>query len=160
MEGEAFPVEKQVPAGFAKLQGEDFEYYVQSYSIMIGRNSKKSMVDLDLAGPAGGLKISRNHARIYYDFDAKCFCIDVSLSVFSVTSCLVCETSPHSWVPKTKLLVTTDCHFGMKFVQFLGAGHEAGHVFQYSTVYGVSNHFWEASITVFNVFPTRCKASP
>ncbi|GFZ20110.1 SMAD/FHA domain-containing protein [Actinidia rufa] len=31
-----------VEAGFAKLQGEDFEYYMQTYSIVLGRNSKKS----------------------------------------------------------------------------------------------------------------------
>lgn len=64
-------------AGFAKLQGEDFEYYMQTYSIVLGRNSKKSSVDVDLAGLGGGMNISRQHARIYYDFDRKRFALQV-----------------------------------------------------------------------------------
>lgn len=64
-------------AGFAKLQGEDFEYYMQTYSIVLGRNSKKSSVDVDLAGLGGGMNISRQHARIYYDFDIKRFALEV-----------------------------------------------------------------------------------
>lgn len=64
-------------AGFAKLQGEDFEYYMQTYSIVLGRNSKKSSVDVDLAGLGGGMNISRQHARIFYDFDIKRFALEV-----------------------------------------------------------------------------------
>uniref|UniRef100_A0A1J3IY94 Fork head transcription factor 1 n=1 Tax=Noccaea caerulescens TaxID=107243 RepID=A0A1J3IY94_NOCCA len=74
-----------VEVGFAKLQGEDFEYYMQSYSIMLGRNSKKSTVDVDLSSLGGGMNISRNHARIFYDFTRRRF----SLEVLGKNGCLV-----------------------------------------------------------------------
>ncbi|GBG62646.1 hypothetical protein CBR_g31665 [Chara braunii] len=64
-------------AGFAKLQGEDFEYFMQSYSITLGRNSKKASVDLDLTDKGGGMNISRQHARIFYHFQHKCFELEV-----------------------------------------------------------------------------------
>ncbi|ERN10052.1 hypothetical protein AMTRI_Chr06g172640 [Amborella trichopoda] len=67
----------EVEAGFAKLQGEDFEYYMQTYSIVLGRNSKKSAVDVDLASLGGGMNISRHHARIFYDFQRRRFALDV-----------------------------------------------------------------------------------
>ncbi|KAL8167695.1 hypothetical protein V2J09_009194 [Rumex salicifolius] len=67
----------EVEAGFAKLQGENFEYYMQTYSIVLGRNSKKSTVDVDLSTLGGGMNISRNHARIYYDFQRRRFALDV-----------------------------------------------------------------------------------
>jgi hypothetical protein len=67
----------EVEAGFAKLQGEDFEYYMQTYSIMLGRNSKKSTVDVDLSSLGGGMNISRHHARIFYDFQRRRFALDV-----------------------------------------------------------------------------------
>ncbi|KAJ7189643.1 hypothetical protein O6H91_01G019200 [Diphasiastrum complanatum] len=69
----------EVEAGFAKLQGEDFEYYMQTYSIVLGRNSNTSTiyVDLDLASLGGGKNISRQHARIFYDFDRKRFALEV-----------------------------------------------------------------------------------
>jgi FHA domain len=69
-------VEPLIPA-FAKLQGEDFEYYMRKYSIMLGRNSRKTFVDLDLRNHGGGLSISRHHARIYYDFNFRCFAVEV-----------------------------------------------------------------------------------
>ncbi|CAA6659888.1 unnamed protein product [Spirodela intermedia] len=65
-----------VEAGFAKLQGEDFEYYMQTYSILLGRNSKKSTVDVDLASLGGGMNISRVHARIFYDFPRRRFALE------------------------------------------------------------------------------------
>ncbi|XWS76065.1 hypothetical protein CRYUN_Cryun01aG0145500 [Craigia yunnanensis] len=74
-----------VEAGFAKLQGEDFEYYMQTYSIMLGRNSKKSTVDVDLASLGGGMNISRNHARIFFDFTRRRF----ALEVLGKNGCLV-----------------------------------------------------------------------
>ncbi|KAG4188939.1 hypothetical protein ERO13_A08G195500v2, partial [Gossypium hirsutum] len=74
-----------VEAGFAKLQGEDFEYYMETYSIMLGRNSKKSIVDVDLASLGGGMNISRHHARIFYDFALHRFV----LKVFGKNGCLV-----------------------------------------------------------------------
>ena len=74
-----------VEAGFAKLQGEDFEYYMQTYSIILGRNSKKSTVDVDLASLGGGMNISRHHARIFYDFQRRRF----ALEVLGKNGCLV-----------------------------------------------------------------------
>ncbi|CAH2054674.1 unnamed protein product [Thlaspi arvense] len=74
-----------IEVGFAKLQGEDFEYYMQSYSIMLGRNSKKSTVDVDLSSLGGGMNISRNHARIFYDFTRRRF----SLEVLGKNGCFV-----------------------------------------------------------------------
>jgi len=61
---------------------------MQSYSIILGRNSKKAAVDLDLAGvgaagaseadtEVAGRNISRSHARIYYDFPLRCFMLEV-----------------------------------------------------------------------------------
>nr|PNR28914.1 hypothetical protein PHYPA_027606 [Physcomitrium patens] len=67
----------EMDAGFAKLQGEDFEYYMQTYSIVLGRNSKKSSVDVDLAALGGGMNISRQHAKILYDFDRQRFVLEV-----------------------------------------------------------------------------------
>lgn len=63
--------------GFAKLQGQDFEYYMHSYSIVLGRNSKMSLVDVDLRSLGGGMNISRHHARIFYDFTLRCFSLEV-----------------------------------------------------------------------------------
>ncbi|EPS64888.1 hypothetical protein M569_09891, partial [Genlisea aurea] len=74
-----------VEAGFAKLQGEDFEYYMQTYSIILGRNSKKSSVDVDLSSLGGGMNISRHHARIFYDFQRRRF----ALEVLGKNGCLV-----------------------------------------------------------------------
>ncbi|KAK4774744.1 hypothetical protein SAY86_009679 [Trapa natans] len=74
-----------VEAGFAKLQGEDFEYYMQTYSIVLGRNSKKSTVDVDLASLGGGMNISRHHARVFYDFTRRRF----ALEVLGKNGCLV-----------------------------------------------------------------------
>lgn len=75
----------EIEAGFAKLQGEDFEYYMQTYSIILGRNSKKSAVDVDLSSLGGGMNISRHHARIFYDFQRRRF----ALEVLGKNGCLV-----------------------------------------------------------------------
>ena len=66
-----------VEAGFVKLQGEDFEYYMQTYSIILGQNSKKSTVDVDLSSLGGGMNISHHHARIFYDFACRRFALEV-----------------------------------------------------------------------------------
>ncbi|PKU81043.1 FHA domain-containing protein FHA2 [Dendrobium catenatum] len=71
--------------GFAKLQGEDFEYYMQTYSIILGRNSKRAEVDVDLTSLGGGMSISRKHARIFYDFSRRRF----ALEVLGKNGCLV-----------------------------------------------------------------------
>ncbi|KAK9949827.1 hypothetical protein M0R45_005338 [Rubus argutus] len=66
-----------VEAGLEKLQGEDFEYYMQTYSIILGRNSKKSTVDVDLSSLGGDMNISRHHARIFYAFTRRRFALEV-----------------------------------------------------------------------------------
>ncbi|MBA0640580.1 hypothetical protein Goklo_023503 [Gossypium klotzschianum] len=58
---------------------------MQTYSIMLGRNSKKSTVDVDLASLGGGMNISRHHARIFYDFTRRRF----ALEVLGKNGCLV-----------------------------------------------------------------------
>lgn len=63
--------------GFAKLQGEDFEYFMQTYSITLGRSSKNFTVDVDLSSLGGGMNISRLHARIFYDFQRRRFALEV-----------------------------------------------------------------------------------
>uniref|UniRef100_A0A8R7QGJ4 FHA domain-containing protein n=1 Tax=Triticum urartu TaxID=4572 RepID=A0A8R7QGJ4_TRIUA len=67
----------QLDAGFAKLQGEDFQYIMQSYEIIVGRNSKKGKVDLDLSVVGGDRDVSRRHARIFYDFQHRSFALEV-----------------------------------------------------------------------------------
>ncbi|CAK9140924.1 unnamed protein product [Ilex paraguariensis] len=66
-----------VEAGFAKLQGEAFEYFMQTYSIILGRNSKQSTVDVDLSSLGRGMNISRQHVRIFYDFQRRRFALEV-----------------------------------------------------------------------------------
>lgn len=93
----AASLEREV--GFAKLQGECFEYYMQTYSIILGRNSRRGSkdpaaapppeaddsVDLDLGVLGGGMNISRRHARIFYDFHLHRF----QLEVLGKNGCLV-----------------------------------------------------------------------
>ncbi|MQL95767.1 hypothetical protein Taro_028429 [Colocasia esculenta] len=65
-------------AGFAKLQGEDFYFYMQKYSILIGRGgSRRTNVDVDLGRVGGGTNVSRVHARIFYDFPRRRFALEV-----------------------------------------------------------------------------------
>ncbi|GLC40036.1 hypothetical protein PLESTB_001517700 [Pleodorina starrii] len=59
-----------VRCGFAKLQGDGIEFFVRKYEITIGRTSKNSTLDLILGDST---TISRQHATIRYNFDAKCF---------------------------------------------------------------------------------------
>lgn len=68
---------QHLQAGFAKLQGEDFEYVVQQYSVVLGRNSKKATVDFDLAERGGCMNISRQHARLFFDFQKGAFQLEV-----------------------------------------------------------------------------------
>ncbi|WVZ65466.1 hypothetical protein U9M48_014822 [Paspalum notatum var. saurae] len=63
--------------GFAKLQGENFEYFMQTYSIILGRNTKDSTVHLDLSEYGGKKRVSRCHARIFYDFEHHHFALEV-----------------------------------------------------------------------------------
>ncbi|KAL6601230.1 hypothetical protein ACP70R_044450 [Stipagrostis hirtigluma subsp. patula] len=65
--------------GFAKLQGPNFEYFMQAYSVTLGRNTETSKVDFDLSivGPDEGMYVSRRHARIFYDFEHRHFALEV-----------------------------------------------------------------------------------
>ncbi|OIW01037.1 hypothetical protein TanjilG_14220 [Lupinus angustifolius] len=75
--GSSVGADGRVEAGFAKLQGKDFVFYMQTYSILLGRSSKISPVDVDLSRLGGGTTISRHHARIYYDFTCHHFALEV-----------------------------------------------------------------------------------
>ncbi|OEL19466.1 Transcriptional activator FHA1 [Dichanthelium oligosanthes] len=94
----AAPASSEMEVGFAKLQGECFEYYMQTYSIILGRHSRRSSmdpaapppevndgVDVDLGALGGGMNVSRRHARIFYDFPRRRF----ALEVFGKNGCLV-----------------------------------------------------------------------
>lgn len=61
--------ERRVVAGFAKIRGQGWEFFMQKYETVIGRNSKNTAVDIDLAKNGGGMNVSRKHARIYYSFE-------------------------------------------------------------------------------------------
>ncbi|KAK7289585.1 hypothetical protein RIF29_03333 [Crotalaria pallida] len=71
--------------GFVKLQGKKFEYFMQTYSIVLGCNDKAYTMDVDLSSLGGGIKISHHHARIFYDFKHRGF----FLEVLSKYGCLV-----------------------------------------------------------------------
>jgi hypothetical protein len=92
------PAASDREVGFAKLQGECFEYYMQTYSIVLGRHSRRSRkgpaapppdaddgVDVDLGALGGGMNVSRRHARIFYDFPRRRF----ALEVLGKNGCLV-----------------------------------------------------------------------
>lgn len=62
------------PAAYAKLQGENFVYYVRTLSVVLGRRVAgcDDQVDVDL-GPSK--TISRRHALIAYDFGSRRFVV-------------------------------------------------------------------------------------
>ncbi|CAL5063519.1 unnamed protein product [Urochloa decumbens] len=64
---------------FAKLHGEDFVYFMRQYSIILGRSTETCKVDLDLSELGGGRgpRVSRHHARIFYDFELRHFALEV-----------------------------------------------------------------------------------
>ncbi|CAL5087481.1 unnamed protein product [Urochloa decumbens] len=64
---------------FAKLHGEDFVYFMRKYSIILGRSTETCKVDLDLSELGGGRgpRVSRHHARIFYDFELRHFALEV-----------------------------------------------------------------------------------
>ncbi|WOL03706.1 FHA domain-containing protein FHA2 [Canna indica] len=86
--------------GFAKLEGEEFEYYMQTYSIMLGRKSKRSTVDLDLTSLGGGMQVSRQHARLYFDFTRRHFALDV----LGKHGCLIQGVQHNPGSPPVKLV--------------------------------------------------------
>ncbi|XP_059289992.1 transcriptional activator FHA1-like [Lycium ferocissimum] len=145
-----------VEAGFAKLQGEDFEYYMQTYSIILGRNSKKSTVDVDLSSLGGGMNISRHHARIYYDFQRRRF----ALEVLGKNGCLVegvlhLPGNPPIKLDSQDLLQIGDKEFYFLLpVRSILGGPRQQHVGKYpgSGQAGVAAHLLEAAAG--NVGPT------
>lgn len=61
--------------GFARLYGEEVDYIVRKYDILLGRKSKASAVDVVLGDH---MSVSRQHARIYYNFKTRtmgCGCV-------------------------------------------------------------------------------------
>jgi hypothetical protein len=98
--GAAASTASDLEVGFAKLQGEGFEYYMQTYSIVLGRHSHRrdrsgavaaapppdaDGVDVDLGALGGGMNVSHRHARIFYDFVRRRF----ALEVLGKNGCLV-----------------------------------------------------------------------
>jgi hypothetical protein len=75
----AAPNSSVVLPAFAKLQGETFVYFMRKYSITLGRNTETSIVDWDLSELGGGRgpRVSRHHARIFYDFEKHHFALEV-----------------------------------------------------------------------------------
>ncbi|XP_042488382.1 FHA domain-containing protein FHA2-like isoform X2 [Macadamia integrifolia] len=120
-----------VEAGFAKLQGEDFEYYMQTYSIILGRNSKKSTVDVDLSCLGGGMNISRHHARIFYDFQRKRFALEViGKNGCSVEGVLYLPGTPPVKLDSQDLLQIGDkkFYFLLPVRSILGASASSRHI--------------------------------
>ena len=70
--------QSQKVSGFAKLQGENFVYFIQTYSVILGRNTESYTVDFDLSKyECGSQRVSRCHACIFYDFKLHHFAIKV-----------------------------------------------------------------------------------
>jgi hypothetical protein len=64
--------------GFAKLQGENSSYIMRDYSIILGHNSKKIEVGLNLSGFGATIqKVSHHYAHIFYDFENRHFTLEV-----------------------------------------------------------------------------------
>ncbi|CAN6371863.1 unnamed protein product [Urochloa humidicola] len=122
----AAPSSAETEVGFAKLQGERFEYYMQTYSIILGRHSRRSGangaplpaadaddgVDVDLGALGGGMNVSRRHARIFYDFPRRRF----ALEVLGKNGCLVegvhhLPGSPHVKLDSQDLLQMGEAKF-------------------------------------------------
>nr|TKW00627.1 hypothetical protein SEVIR_8G123300v2 [Setaria viridis] len=122
----AAPASAEFEVGFAKLQGECFEYYMQTYSIILGRHSRRSSkdpaappvveaddgVDVDLGALGGGMNVSRRHARIFYDFPRRRF----ALEVLGKNGCLVegvhhLPGSPHVKLDSQDLLQMGEAKF-------------------------------------------------
>ncbi|CAN6362920.1 unnamed protein product [Urochloa humidicola] len=121
----AAPPSAETEVGFAKLQGECFEYYMQTYSIILGRHSRRGGsntapapaepddgVDVDLGALGGGMNVSRRHARIFYDFPRRRF----ALEVLGKNGCLVegvhhLPGSPHVKLDSQDLLQMGEAKF-------------------------------------------------
>mmetsp|Transcript_33367 Transcript_33367/g.55997 ORF Transcript_33367/g.55997 Transcript_33367/m.55997 type:complete len:144 (-) Transcript_33367:281-712(-) len=60
-------VGEEKTVGFAKLKGKEFDFYIQKYTITLGRRSKSSNVDIALGD---NMNLSRHHASIAYNFES------------------------------------------------------------------------------------------
>ena len=70
-EAEVFQDDPRLPrCAFAKLVGEGIEYYVRKYEIVLGRTSKTPQLDVALGE---NMNISRQHAKIVYNFERGAF---------------------------------------------------------------------------------------
>lgn len=67
--------EEQSVQAYAKLEGDDFCYYVRTLQVTLGRRVKNpAHVDI----PLGNMKsVSRQHARLFYNFTTQRFEISV-----------------------------------------------------------------------------------
>lgn len=64
----AVPADPRVQdVGFAKLQGSGISHVMKKYEITLGRASKDARPDVVLGDTKS---VSRQHARIYYNFDS------------------------------------------------------------------------------------------
>ena len=54
-------------AGFARLAGDEVNYIIRKYEVLLGRRSKTAGLDVVLGDY---MSVSRQHGRIYYNFDA------------------------------------------------------------------------------------------
>eukprot|EP01137_Pigoraptor_chileana_P002260 Opistho-2@40847 len=98
---------------YAKLQGEDFVYYVQTLGITIGRKTQKTDdVDVDLGNSK---QLSRRHARIEYNFTTRHF----ELKCLGKNGVVVDGVTVTPSAPPIPLSSRTVMHIGDVCVYFL-----------------------------------------
>eukprot|EP00887_Chlorella_sp_A99_P003413 scaffold7.g3413.t1 len=80
-DGAPSPIAPTAPAdprlervGFARLLGEGIDFVVRKYEVTLGRKSKSNKSDCVLGDV---MSLSREHARIRWDWDEKCFELEV-----------------------------------------------------------------------------------
>jgi FHA domain len=97
--------------GFAKLQGVNngLEYYIRKYEVLLGRSSKSSAADIILGD---NMNISRQHAKISFNFDTGCFELTVmGKNGVTVQGSLYTPTSEPKQLKSQDLLQIGDCSF-------------------------------------------------
>lgn len=60
--------------GFAKLLGKNIDYVINKYDIILGRVNKNKPIDVSVGDT---MSVSRQHARIYYNFSKSGFFLEV-----------------------------------------------------------------------------------
>lgn len=92
--------------GFAKLVGEGVEVFVRKFEIVMGRNSKSTTLDVVLGD---NMNISRQHAKIVFNFDTKNFeLIVLGKNGVTVEDVLYTPESPPQPLRSQDLLVIGD----------------------------------------------------